>query len=760
MRFFLCFLPLFICFSACQKTSPQQQAAYDIIPLPASMTPQPGHFVLEPGTRIVLEKEAESLREVALYFASVIHEISGFELKVKDKAAKKNNIIFQLDEKIAGDEAYHLSLSASQIIIQSRSARGAFYAIQTLRQLYADQQFPAVEIEDAPRFPYRGMHLDVARHFFDVAAVKRYIDQLAFHKLNHFHWHLTDDQGWRIEIKKYPKLTEIGAFRKGTLIGHYNDQPHQFDGKRYGGFYTQEEIKEVVAYAASRFVTIVPEIEMPGHAQAPLAAYPELGCTGEQLEVWQLWGVSENVYCPKEETFAFLEDVLTEVMALFPGKYIHIGGDESPKTQWEQNAFCQELIRREGLKDEHELQSYFIRRIERFVNSQGRRIIGWDEILEGGLAPNATVMSWRGISGGIEAAQSGHDVIMTPTSHCYLDYYQSDHPDEPLAIGGFIPLEKVYGYEPIPAELEGAARAHVLGAQANLWTEYIPTVEKLDYMIFPRLCALAELVWSPADKRDFDHFAQRLSPHLDRLKGMGIHCANHLYDLNAAIQPQAGKVEVKLNIHAKEGSIHYTRDGSEPTPQSPLYEGPLQLDSSAYIRAQAFRADGKPGRAWEQKIVFHKATGKHIQLTHQPHDKYKGGGNGSVLNGVLGSDERYGDAEWLGFDGNDFEAMIDMGQDAALIKAVHFRFFKGEGQWIYLPAEIHILTSSDGKEFKEIAVQEEISGENKVVEVTMPLHELAVRYLKIIAKNHGTIAPGRQGAGNKAWLFVDELRVY
>jgi hexosaminidase len=745
--------------------------AYNIIPLPAQLDAQEGKFFLNKDVSILCDIKDEAVQKAAEDLASSLSSTTSLPIKSAATGGDKHTISFQINSEVSHAEGYSLSIEKDQIQLAASEGAGLFYGIQSLKQLLQETDgkwfFPACKITDAPRFPYRGMHLDVARHFFDVAAVKRYIDQLAYHKMNRFHWHLTEDQGWRIEIKKYPKLTEVAAFRDGTLIGHYSDKPHQFDGKRYGGFYTQEEIKEVVAYAAERFITVVPEIEMPGHAQAAIAAYPEFGCTDEQLEVLQKWGVSENVYCPKEETFAFLEDVLTEVIDLFPGEYIHIGGDECPKTQWKQNVYCQELMKKEGLKDEHELQSYFIKRIEKFVNSKGRQIIGWDEILEGGLAPNAAVMSWRGVQGGIEAAKSGHDVVMTPTSHCYLDYYQSDHPDEPLAIGGYLPLEKVYSYEPVPPELNEEESKHIKGAQVNLWTEYIPTVEQLDYMTFPRLCALSEVVWSRKDQRDLLAFTKRLSTHIDRLQAMGINSANHMYDMKSAIQPKEGKVEVDLFTHAPNSTIRYSLDGSEPVQSSPLFENPLQIDSSVHVRAKAFKADGSSGREVDQKIKYHLAAGKSIQLAEQPHDKYKGGGNGSIINGVDGSDSRYGDAEWLGFDGKDFEAVIDLGNavgthhDVSLqaISEITFRFYKGEGQWIYLPKQVQIFSSNDGEAYEEVATKSDITGEGKATEVTIAFEKTNSRYLKIVAKNHGIIADGKQGAGHPAWLFVDEIRV-
>ncbi len=752
------------------KNELNKENQYNVIPIPTSLVPKEGRFIIDKNTAIIVDGNNEHVQNIATDFLQKIKIATGFSLSIKKIKSDKNTIVFQLDKNMADEGKYSLSVTPDQITIKAGQPIGLFYAVQTLRQLLPNEfenklkpkkttwSILAVEINDSPRFVYRGMHLDVSRHFFDINTIKKLIDQLAYHKMNYFHWHLTDDQGWRIEIKKYPELTEVGAYRNGTLVGHYNDQPHQFDGKKYGGFYTQEEIKEVVQYATERFVTIIPEIELPGHAQAALAAYPELGCEGDSFDVWQKWGVSENIFCPKEETFEFLENVLNEVIDLFPGKYIHIGGDECPKIRWEESAFCQQLMQKEELKDEHELQSYFIRRIEKHINSKGRQIIGWDEILEGGLAPNATVMSWRGVEGGVEAAKSGHDVIMTPTSHCYFDYYQSDHPDEPLAIGGLIPLEKIYNYKPIPDELNESETKYILGTQANLWSEYIPTPEKLEYMVFPRLSALAEVAWSQKNNRDFDGFIERLTTHLKRLELMGINAANHLYDLNTFIQPSNGKVEVRLNALAKNAAIYYTTDGSEPSLNSNQYTTSINVESNMQLKAQAFVESEKVGRGWQQSFNIHKAAGKMITLSANPHPKYSGNGVGSVINGVLGNDERYGDAEWLGFDGEDFEAVIDFGKTEN-INEIIFRFFKGEGQWIYLPKEIIIFSSPDGNDFMEIAKSENIKGENKVVEFNISLKNTSNQFLKIIAKNYGVIPKGKQGGGNKAWMFIDEIRV-
>ncbi|MEL7146836.1 MAG: glycoside hydrolase family 20 protein, partial [Bacteroidota bacterium] len=723
---------------------------YNIIPLPQEMDTEEGQFMLGESNSISFTGTNPEAKAVVDQFRVALSEITGLELSESDKEGS-GGIHFQLDEAISHPEAYHLSVKPEGVVATAASSKGLFYAVQTLRQLLSTDvkgdkwYYPAVEIKDQPRFSYRGMHLDVARHFHPVETVKKMIDQLAYHKMNTFHWHLTDDQGWRIEIKQYPKLTEIGGFRNGTLIGHYNDQPHQFDSKRYGGFYTQKEIREVVQYAAERHVDVIPEIELPGHAQAAIAAYPELACEAGDYEVWQLWGVSDNVFCPTEETFAFLENVFDEVISLFPGKYIHIGGDECPKVKWKESAYCQQLMKKEGLADELGLQSYFIRRIEAYLNSKGKQIIGWDEILEGGLAPNATIMSWRGIEGGIEAAKAGHDVVMTPTGFCYLDYYQSDHPDEPLAIGGLIPLEKIYHYEPIPEELTAEEAQYILGAQVNLWTEYIPTAEKLAYMTFPRLSALSEVVWS-GEERDFDGFVSRLIPHMERQQTMGVEAANHLYEIASDIAPADGQVNINLSTLAKNAKIHYTLDGSDPSVNSAVYDAPIAVSSSLQIKAQAFSDELAKGRGWQQEVNMHLAAGRAITLAADPHPKYSSGGIQAVINGIAGSNERYGDAEWLGFDGVDFDAIIDLG-DTKTVFEVGFRFFKGEGQWIYLPKAVIVSVSDDGENYTETGKLTAVEGDTKVVSPKITFAAQAARYIKIQALNYGVIPDGKQGAG-------------
>jgi hexosaminidase len=516
---------------------------YAVVPRPTRLEPRSGEFVLQPNTTIVVSA-SDSLLGHRL--ARDLAPATGYALRVQvgnastPAVATAPRIVLQRDPTRAalGTEGYTLTASAAEVRIHASDAPGLFYGVQTLRQLLPATNYraarhpserwtvPAVHIEDAPRFAWRGAHLDVARHFMPVDFVKRFIDLLAMHKLNTFHWHLTEDQGWRIEIRKYPRLTEVGGCRARTLIGAYTTEEatRRYDDARHCGFYTQDDIREVVQYAAERHVTVVPEIEMPGHAQAMLAAYPHLGVYPDSvIRPMEVWGVSDFILNVEESTITFMHDVLDEVLALFPSPFIHIGGDEAKKAQWIASPRVQERMRELGVQDEHELQSWFIRRMDTFLTERGRRLIGWDEILEGGLAPNATVMSWRGTAGGIAAARAGHDVVMAPTSHTYFDYYQSrDHSTEPRAFGGFLPLDTVYAYEPVPSELTPEQARHVLGAQAQHWTEYMRTPRHVEYMAFPRLSALSEVVWTPAASKDFADFRRRLDTHMARLAALGV----------------------------------------------------------------------------------------------------------------------------------------------------------------------------------------------------------------------------------------------
>jgi hexosaminidase len=512
-----------------------------VIPRPAKIQKRQGHFLIKSDTKIYLGSDYEQLHAVGKYLAEKINHASGYgigiELLADDKSSEGAIKIVVDSDDWFGEEGYELSIDTASISLRASEPAGLFYAIQTLRQLLPAEfesaepisgvgwSIPCVKIKDRPRFSWRGMHLDVCRHFFPKEVIKRYLDLLAMHKINTFHWHLTEDQGWRIEIKKYAKLTEIGAWRVDRSDQHWNEREPQKEDEipTYGGYYTQDDIREIVAYADSLFITIVPEIEMPGHSVAALAAYPELSCAGGPFTVIPgAYWPKTDIYCAgNEKTFEFLENVLEEVVEVFPGEFIHVGGDEAHKANWEKCEKCQARIRDEGLKDEHELQSYFIQRIERFLNARNKRLIGWDEILEGGLAPNAAVMSWRGVEGGIAAASAGHDVVMSPTSHCYFDYYQARH-GEPPAFGGYLPLEKVYSFEPIPPGLPPNKRKHILGAQGNVWTEYIPTPEHLEYMLLPRLAAQAEVVWSDEKHKDYGGFEQRMVDHYHRLAMMKV----------------------------------------------------------------------------------------------------------------------------------------------------------------------------------------------------------------------------------------------
>ena len=548
--FQLIILPLYIFIG---NVSAQSTTEISIIPRPVQLEKTTGSFSISKATTIMVENpDLESLR-VARMFADRIQTAGGMSLKVvetKKYVAHKDVILFTTtgSDATLGKEGYQLSVSRDNVKIMAPTAAGLFYGMQTVFQMLPAQiegnvtslavkwQLPGVEITDKPRFGWRGMHLDVARHFVPVEFVKKYIDNLAMHKLNTFHWHLTDDQGWRIEIKKYPKLTEVGAWRKETLIGHNRDKPHKFDGIRHGGIYTQEQAREIVQYAKERFITVVPEIEMPGHAKAAIASYPELGVTGKSVEVGTHWGVFPDIFNVEESTFSFLEDVLTEVIDIFPSEYIHIGGDEAIKDQWKASDRIQQRIKELGLKDEHELQSYFITRMEKFVNSKGRKMIGWDEILEGGLAPNATVMSWQGEEGGIAAAQANHDVIMTPIQSLYFWWYQGDKKTEPLAAGRFISLEKVYRYDPVPSVLTPEQGKHILGAQACAWAEYMESPAKVEYMVFPRISALAEIVWSPKEGKNWNDFKSRMAKQFKRYDQRKINYAKVSLDIGTELK--------------------------------------------------------------------------------------------------------------------------------------------------------------------------------------------------------------------------------
>ncbi len=523
-----------------------QAQSVNIIPQPAKMEVGQGHFTIDANTKIIVS--GAGMEKSARFLNDYLQKFYGFNLKVIKGKAASGIVLKQAAMADGVDGAYTMNIDKSGVTIAGHTENGTFYGIQSLIQLLPLEKsktftVPFFSIEDRPRFAYRGMHLDVGRHFFPVDFIKKYIDFIAMYKLNTFHWHLTEDQGWRIEIRQYPRLTSVGGFRNGTIIGRYPGKGN--DGIRRGGFYTQQQVKEIVKYASDRYITVIPEIELPGHSSAAIAAYPQLSCfpdestkhpaktawhgdsTGKQVQ--QVWGVFPDVFAPTEYTFKFLENVLDEVIALFPSKYIHIGGDECPKESWKRSAFCQQLIKEKGLKDEHGLQSYFIQRIEKYLNSKGRQIIGWDEILEGGLAPNATVMSWRGEQGGIEAARQKHNVIMTPGAWMYFDHSQ-DKKEDSVTIGGYTTVQKVYSYEPIPKELSADDAKYVWGAQANIWTEYMNNVSKVEYMIFPRMSALSEVLWSQQSQRNWDRFDQKLRAEFKRYDWWKVNYSKAYFD--------------------------------------------------------------------------------------------------------------------------------------------------------------------------------------------------------------------------------------
>ncbi len=746
----------------------QSDNQYNLIPFPARFIGQTGQFTLTPATRIIVAPGADAaVRSVAQTFSNQIKTSNSIALAVAPASpalAKGAHIFFTLNKQInLGDEGYKLTVTPGRVLAEAATPKGLFYAAQTMRQLLpvsssAAATMPACAITDKPRFGYRGLMLDVGRHFMPVAFVKKFIDLMAMHKQNTFHWHLTDDQGWRIEIKKYPKLTQIGSKRAESIVGqYYENYPQQFDGKPVSGFYTQAEIKDVVRYAQSRFVTIIPEIELPGHAQAALAAYPELGCDpAKGYQVFTKWGVSDDVFCPSEKTFGFLQDVLTEVIALFPGKYIHIGGDECPKTAWKQSAFCQELIRKNKLKDEHELQSYFIRRMETFLNSKGRSIIGWDEILEGGLAPNATVMSWRGTEGGIAAAKQKHNVIMTPGGTCYIDKYQGNPATEPLAIGGYLPLDQVYAYEPMPTELAPAEQKYIMGVQGNLWTEYISTPEQVEYMVFPRAIALAEIGWMQAGPHNFEDFAQRLKNHLPRLKS--VNYAKRLFDITASTQPnEQGQIQVVLKKLDSDSRIFYTLNGKEPNESSTEYIGPITLTKTSTIRAISRTGESQTGGQLTQTFTLHKGKNKPYTYatTTAPNADPKAN---KLTDGVRGDTPR-SRREWVNFFSSDMDVTLDLG-DVTSVTKVSLNFLKIILEKNFPPSSVEIALSKDGSDFKEAIAQPvtyELTGPWDILPVVADFKTARARYVRIRAKNAGVCPAGHPDAGQKTWFSTDEI---
>ncbi|MBL0024987.1 MAG: family 20 glycosylhydrolase [Saprospiraceae bacterium] len=745
------------------------QRNVSIIPQPVSLQINQGAFVIDNSTAVKFNTADKELKLAVNFFSAAIRNISGKTLLLNDVA--KNNIVFKIAKTNGiGDEGYTLNVSPSSITIVANTKAGVIYGIQSLLQTLPAirtnevLQVPCMSITDFPRFKYRGMHLDVSRHFFSPEFVKEYINLLASYKMNTFHWHLVDDQGWRIEIKKYPLLTSVGAWRVDQTDKVWASRPQAKTGEAatYGGYYTQEQIKDIIKYAAERNVTIIPEIEMPGHVASAIASYPALSCTQQQqlpLTGGNYSGMSSNYCAGNDSVFTFLENVLTEVIALFPSKYIHIGGDEVEKGPWKVCPKCQTRIKSSHLENEDGLQSYFIKRIEKFINSKNRKIIGWDEILEGGLAPEATVMSWRGEAGGIEAAKAHHDVIMTPGSPVYFDHYQAGPEGEPLAIGGMNTLKKVYDYEPIPKELNAAEAKYVLGAQANLWAEYITTAEQVEYMVLPRMLALAEVVWSPKENKNWENFNERLKNHFKAFGQRGLHYSLGNFTVSIKPSSQNGRLFVDLSTEILNAAIYYTTDGTEPTLSSNIYAIPIEINASLLLIASTILNGQIMGvKAARQNFVMHKAIGKNVTYTNPLSRYYQADGPNSLTDGVRGTAAvgKY----WHGFNGDDLIAIIDMGEEKN-IQNIAIGCLQNYNDWIFLPQSVKFETSNDGNVFTEIKTVNnpiDINTKSVMFDFKTDFPILSVRYIRVTAKNN-LCPPDHNGAGKPAWIFADEIVV-
>lgn len=732
-----------------------------IIPKPVSIQLTQEKFTLNSSTSIV--QTSASLSRNVQFLQEAFHTLIPFSFPIT-KNTTSNFIQLSIDaDKVTQKEGYQLIISKNSIQLTGHDEAGVFYGIQSLIQIAYQAQnkgfnLSGCRIDDYPRFAYRGLHLDVGRNLFPLSFLKKYIDLLAFYKINTFHWHLTDDQGWRIEIKKYPRLQSVAAFRDETIIGHKKDSPHRFDGKKYGGFYSQEEVKALVKYASEKYVTIIPEIEMPGHAQAALSAYPHLGCVGGSYKTATFWGVFEDVFCAgNDSTFTFLQDVLDEVIPLFPSKYIHIGGDECPKTRWKVCPKCQKRMKDEHLADEHELQSYFIQKMEKYLNSKNRELIGWDEILEGGLSPKATVMSWRGEAGGIAAAKQKHEVIMTPESHLYLDYYQSLHADEPTAAASFTPLSKVYSYEPFSTELNHEDEQYIKGVQANIWTEYTPQPEQVEYMVFPRALALSEIAWSPKTHKNYGDFLSRLRQHRNILKQKKVNFFDRFEEITYDFSMEnSGKSIVHLSTTLPNAKIHYTINGKTPTTSDKVYQNQLIIDKSVILKAQIFVGKKAYGKVFEQAFEYHKAIAKNVSLKYQPKANYNPTTPFALTNGLTGN-ARYNNTQWVGFSGEDLEATIDL-ESVQRISTLGLNLLKYHWQKMWESNVLIFSTSEDGISYKEMYRTSNFAM-NGINQIRAKITPTKARFIKVQAENKGIIPAGEYGAGGKAWLLIDEIYV-
>lgn len=752
--------------------SVQQEANYQVVPMPQEIvTAQVKPFVLKNSVKILYPEGNEKMQRNAQFLAGYLKTATGNDYVVEAGTEGKNAIVLALGLAAENPESYEMKVTDQGVVITAPTEAGVFYGIQTLRKslpiaVGAEIVLPGAVITDAPRFGYRGAHFDVSRHFFTVDEVKTYIDMMTLHNMNRLHWHITDDQGWRLEIKKYPKLTEVGSQRKETVIGRNSGK---YDGKPYGGYYTQEQAKEIVAYAAERYITVIPEVDLPGHMQAALTAYPELGCTGGPYEVWTEWGVSDNVLCAgNDQTLKFIDDVFTEVMEIFPSEYIHVGGDECPKTKWEKCPKCQARIKKLGLKSdnghskEERLQSFVINHAEKFLNEHGRQIIGWDEILEGGLAPNATVMSWRGEGGGIQAAKQKHDVIMTPNTYLYFDYYQSkDTENEPLGIGGYLPLERVYSYEPMPKSLTPEEQKYIIGVQANLWTEYIPSLSHAQYMVLPRWAALSEIQWSKPEHKNYADFLSRLPQLIKWYDAEGYNYAKHVFDVKAEFKPNPQDGTLDITLTTIDGApIHYTLDGTEPTSTSPVYDGVLKIKENVDFAAIAVRPTGN-SHVVKEKINFSKSSMKPITANQPVNEQYMFEGAPTLVDGLKGNGN-YKTGRWIAFYKNDMDITIDL-QQPTEISSVAISTCVEKGDWVFDARGFSVEVSEDGKTFTKVASETypamKETDKNGIYEHQLTFAPVTTQYLKVIALSESKIPAWHGGKGNPAFLFVDEITV-
>ena len=743
----------------------------NVVPVPWQVTEGKGVFNIQYGTRIQVD-ETNGTMDMAELLAKKISSSSGLELGISSYNAafpKSNTIVFTtLGAEVAlGKEGYSIEITETNVFIKAVSANGFFYGLQTLLQLLPPDiekprsgskayTLPVVSIKDMPRFGYRGMHLDVGRYMYPVDFIKKFIDIMAMYKLNTFHWHLTEDQGWRIEIKKYPLLTTISSMRKGSQI----EKTDQSDNIPYGGFYTQAEAREIVAYATTKFITVIPEIEMPGHAVALLAAYPALSCTGGPFEVRYQWGVADDILCAgNDSVFTVMQDILTEIIDIFPSTYIHIGGDEAPKSRWKECSKCQARIQNEGLKDEAELQSYFIRRIEKFLVSKNRKLIGWDEILEGGLAPEATVMAWRGIQAAIDAATQGHDAIMTPVDYCYFDYYQGDPATEPLAIGGHLTLKTVYSYNPVPPVLTSDQVKHIIGVQGNVWTEYMKTSDVVEYMAFPRAIALAEIAWSQQERRNWDDFINRMDNQFPRLDNLKVNYSKGSFIADFTMKRENDRNLVVLSSETKGMEIRYTIDGSDPVPASALYTEPFELTRSAVVKAALFNKGKIAGSVNEREINVNKASGKPVTIVKPYSFKYPGTGEQAMTDGLTGSNAYK--SGWQGYEGTDMAFTVDL-LNPTKISSVSVNFVKSPADWVLFPEQVQYAFSSDGKTWQNIEpIKFDASSPSKkeVQAAKSKFPEKEVRYIKVMATSPKILPEWHEYKGQPCWIFADELIV-